>query len=830
MFLALGASGLAKAAPLEARPRVRGVRISRPPVIDGRLDDPIWAAVPVSSAFTQKFPNEKQAPAEATQMRVAYDDEALYVAIDCEQTLAPVTSRLTRRDRLVEADWVAVAIDTRGDGKSGFDFNVNAAGVLSDGIRFDDTSLAGEWDENWEARTALGARGWSAEFRIPLRILRFPSTPVQSWGFQVRRYVSSRQETDEWAFIPRSSAGEVSLYGRLDELRDLRPGSSLELGPFAWGRYRHRDTQDPLLPRGGDFAAAIGLDLKWHPSQEVTFDAAVLPDFAQVEADQVILNLSTVETIYPEKRRFFLEGIETFQTPELQVLYTRRIGQTPAVPTLPAGSLLLEPPEPTTIYGAGKLTGHFGAAWELGALTAFTGANEVVTIDASGARTRQGVAPLSAYNVLRVKRALGDNGHVGLIATSLQRMEPTSSCPRDDTGARGSDGRCFNDAEVMSLDWRWRSPSGDYATTGQLTASRLRNGPSRLVPDGTVIAPGDIGTSARLVLSKDGGQYWLGTLWGAADSRELEVNDIGYLDRANQHGFGGKLTYRTLQPWAGTLETATTLETVVLDNADALATARSFELFSTAKLQSFWTLTAGLGYYLRHFEDREVGDGTTLERPAARAATLGLASDPRQRVSGRLRATAGWLEGGGRTVRAEAGLLFRALPALDLELLPQLFYGYGEPRYATTLDAGTHVFGPLRAQSADATLRATYTFTPRLSLQTYAQVFVAFRHYDALTAWPGAGGRGAVVRLAELAAQAPIGVEMNPDSQEGALNANVVLRWEFQIGCFLYGVYTRSQTPDVTLPPGTRAKLDLRSVRKAPAADAFMLKLAYWWG
>jgi hypothetical protein len=292
------------------RPRLRAVRIDRPPVIDGRLDDGAWAAVPATEAFTQKFPAEGRAPTEKTRLRIAYDDGALYVSFDCEQRLAPIVGRLTRRDRQVESDLVEVVLDPRRDGKSAFMFTVNAAGVLSDWIRFDDTESSADWDENWEAAAALTGAGWSAELRIPLRILRFASLPLQEWGFQARRYVSERQETDEWTFIPRSAAGEVSRYGRLENLERLPPGRGVELNPFVWGRARRRDLEEGRLASGTDFDAAAGLDVKWHPTQELTVDAAALPDFAQVEADQVVLNLSNIETNYPEKRRFFLEGID----------------------------------------------------------------------------------------------------------------------------------------------------------------------------------------------------------------------------------------------------------------------------------------------------------------------------------------------------------------------------------------------------------------------------------------------------------------------------------------------------------------------------------------
>jgi hypothetical protein len=142
-----------------ARPHLAASRIGSgeprvAPVIDGKVDDAIWQTATATSAFTQKTPNDGRAPSEKTTVRILYDDDALYVAFECEQTHTPVVQRLTRRDRVVEADWVAFDVGTRSDGKSAFEFVVNASGVLADGIRFNDTDYSSDWDENWDARVA----------------------------------------------------------------------------------------------------------------------------------------------------------------------------------------------------------------------------------------------------------------------------------------------------------------------------------------------------------------------------------------------------------------------------------------------------------------------------------------------------------------------------------------------------------------------------------------------------------------------------------------------------------------------------------------------------
>ena len=275
----------APVAAIPPAPHLRATRTPRPPVLDGKLDDDVWKLAPPSSGFRQKVPNDGSPASDPTVVRVLYDDVAVYVGFDCPQPHTPVTERLTRRDRWVEADAVSFDLGTRGDHKSSFEFGVNASGTLYDAIRFNDTDYSQDWDENWDASTDVTAHGWTAEFRIPLRILRFPTLPVQSWDFQANRYVSLKQESDDWAYYPRSVGGEVSHYGRLDDLVGLHERTPLELRPFVVGRLRRRDPTVGQLASGTDVWGSAGLDLKWHPTADLTLDATINPDFAQVEAD-----------------------------------------------------------------------------------------------------------------------------------------------------------------------------------------------------------------------------------------------------------------------------------------------------------------------------------------------------------------------------------------------------------------------------------------------------------------------------------------------------------------------------------------------------------------
>src|SRR5262249_21647781 len=188
-----------------------------------------------------------------TTVGVVYDDGALYFGFDCEQTPPPIGGRLPRRDRDSESEWVWVNLDSRNDGKHAFTFAVNISGVLADGQILNQSVYSFEWDENWEARTARTPTGWSAEMRIPLRVLRFDDkVPAQSWGMQAGRFIAQRQDSDIWSYFPRAVATPVPYFGRLDGLRDLKGGGAFELRPFVLGFGRRRQSTEDMLANGYD--------------------------------------------------------------------------------------------------------------------------------------------------------------------------------------------------------------------------------------------------------------------------------------------------------------------------------------------------------------------------------------------------------------------------------------------------------------------------------------------------------------------------------------------------------------------------------------------------
>jgi len=334
-------------------------------------------------------------------------------------------------------------------------------------------------------------------------------------------------------------------------------------------------------------------------------------------------------------------------------------------------------------------------------------------------------------------------------------------------------------------------------------------------------------------------------VWAGYAGRKFDPNDVGFNERANGYWDGFDLEYRTLVPWRKLLETHTRLEYWDNSNLGGLVLGRGFQLNTAGKLDNFWHYYVGIDWRQTHYDDREMGDGAALERAGVVIGNEAqIQSDATKAVSFSARAITEALEHGGINFNANAGVTVRALPQLDFELLPTATFNRGEPRFVGTgpVADGTspaspergrtsmeYVFGHLEAASIGAVLRTTYTFAPRLTLQAYAQLFLAYGHYAGFASYDAdPNGPRPVVHLADLhPAPPPPG---NPDFEQGVLDVNIVLRWEWRLGSLLYFVYTRSQVPNVPLGPGEVGSLDIGSVRRAPAADTLILKLSYWWG
>ena len=788
-------------------------RVRSAPHVDGVLDDPIWQTVPASDQFMQSFPHDGAPASEPTHVKVAYDDDNVYFAIDCAQSARPVV-RLARRDRDVDGDRVAIDIDTSHDRRSAFHFQVSAAGVLVDGLRYDDTELTPDWDDVWIAEVARSDHGWSAELAIPLRILRLHAG-VSTWGFQVRRFIGATGEEDRWAYAPRDAGGEVSRYGELGPFDGLAPRGSLAVIPFGLTRLVHADPEVPS-PYGNGASAAGGVDVTWRPATPITFQGAVLPDFAQVEADQLVINLTTTEVEYPEKRPFFLQGMDLFQVP-IQLLYTRRIGRQADAPVLPDGVNQLGAVGPASVLAAGKMIATAGPV-DIGALSVATGSVDART-DAARAVLAE---PSASHHVVRV-RASGDGMNIGAIGTAqLQSDDPMQHpmqnamtlCPSGALVTYGA--RCTHDSLTGGVDAGWRSKEGDWVASGQLAAARTSGGPTRMLLDGTQLASGDVGLGGFVRAAKEGG-WFRAEVIGEAYGRHFDIDDLGYLARSNEQHLSAVFGAFSAKPSGPFVDMRTHLELYYHRNMDGLVMPHGYQWNLGATTRGLWQIWMELHWRPAYYDDRELGDGRALERSGRLGWELELNTDPRRAVVGtwssQLRSTHdGW------ELYADSDLKLRPRDNIEIDLQPSLVFSYGEPRFVDASDPNGPRFARLDASSVGLTTRLTWTLQRDLTLQAYVQGLLAsLRFRDPFVADPS-------LRVIGIDQLMPGTFEPAMyDSREGALNATIVGRWEYRPGSTAFLVYSHAQSPSDGIGFHPTALVH------GPASDAVLLKVSWAW-
>jgi energy-converting hydrogenase Eha subunit F len=481
--------------------KITALRInSEPPRMDGRLDDAVWRDVPSSGDFLQLDPVEGERASEATTIKIAYDEEAVYFGIRCyDSHPAGIVSRLTRRDGETEADWVSISIDPHLDRQTGRFFTVYASGSVIDGTYANDRSRDDTWNGVWAVETVVDAEGWSAEFRIPYYVLRFSPQVEYVWGFNVERHVSRKQERSHWNLMRKRQPGLVSQFGYLEGIHDIEPPLGLEYMPYAMGR--------TILDGGTDYFGNAGLDVRYGVTSSLSLNATVNPDFGQVEADPAQLNLTAFEDFFQEQRPFFVEGASIFRTNDYELFYSRRIGRQPGYFSLPEDAVELDRPEATTILGAFKLTGKTQGKTAFGLLHAVTASEraDIEKLAGAGSSAKDAflVEPLTNYLVGRVRQdVLNGTSGVGLFASSVHRRNGPS-------------------AYVGAADWDLKFRDNTYNVTGALVGSRAG-----------AVSERRSGYIAHLEFDKRGG--WLEAETGfAALSPDLEINDLGFLRRGN---------------------------------------------------------------------------------------------------------------------------------------------------------------------------------------------------------------------------------------------------------------------------------------------------------
>jgi hypothetical protein len=855
--------------------------------IDGRLDEPAWRDAEVASDFIQAQPNFGAPASQRTEARVIYGPDALFVGMRMYDT-APdsIAGRLTRRDEWSgTADWAMVYVDSRHDHRTAFGFAINPMGVKHDSYFFDDGRQDTSWDAVWEGAVTVDSLGWTAEFRIPYSQLRYDLGAAEmTWGIQFMRQIARHGESSHWAPRDPRVPGMSSRFGVLTGLEGIRAPRRVELLPYTSARLE-RAPDEPGNPfyRANRPGAGVGLDARVGLPAGLTLTATLNPDFGQVEVDPAQINLSAFELFFPERRPFFIEGGDVFRFGDVQTFnnygfqeffYSRRIGRTPQRSLGGPGYAAVDAPDQTTILGAAKVSGRTGRGWTVGAMNALTGREHARAVNLDGDELNVQVEPFTSYSVGRARREWRRGQTVvGGVVTATHRDLSDETLQ---AMLRGS-------AYLGGVDFEHRWANRQWALSGFLAGSHVagsetsiaatQRAPSRYFtrPDADYLTydaeRGSLGGTMGQVAVQRSGNWDFSVSYKDA-SPGFEINDAGFQGRVDYRSVATMVGQRFPRPFGPFRTASYALLSLHNWNHGGDRFTHDYAAGVTGTFQNFWGGGVTVIHQRESYDDRLTRGGPLARSPEGWQLNAQLGTDPRRPLRLQASGSGGEWEDGTRSRNLAFDLVARPTSNVELRLGPslsrnenprQFVTAFGDPAAEATFGRRT-VFADLEQTVAAANLRLNWTFTPDLSLQLFAQPYVAagsFAGFKEFTT-PGetrfdvyGADRGTLCRYADRRAYAvhptaavdcpealPTPTEAaaqglrllgDPDFTFRSLRGNAVVRWEYSPGSALFLVWQQTRS-------GTEAFGDVQLSRDAgdllrePARNVFLLKATYWIG
>ena len=777
-----------------AVPRFDAVEIE----LDGRLDEPIWSELPGYDDMVLVEPDTLSKPRHRTIARYVYTDQGLYVGVWNEQPPETLIARLSSRDDYINRDGWGITLDTSGEGRYGYWFNINLGGSVLDGKVAPERTFTREWDGPWQSATAALDDGWSLEAFLPWSMMTMPQSGGERvMGVYTNRKVAYLDERWGWPALPFTGARFMSALQPMN-LPGVKPKSQLAVFPY---------TSTTLDAKRGEEGYQAGLDLFWRPSSNLQLTATALPDFGAVESDDVVVNLTARETYFTEKRLFFLAGSEVFTTSvrsrvysgsgsggrrskstfsrtPAAVLNTRRIGGAAIDIDVPDGVSVpgFERSRPTELLGAAKVTGQNGAL-RYGFLTALENDPALRGERDDGTPvTVRGVGRQFGVGRLLYESTGGDSGgsrrSIGYIGTLVDHPSV--------------------DAKVHGVDAHHQSSNGKWRTDVQGLMSD--------VDDQT-------GYGLWTDVQYTQRQGLVHTLAIDYQDRQLDINDLGFLSRNDMVGgrYSAWLTRSNLPLLRRWSSSATVGRWV---NSDGLAVSTGFNLYNTFTLHSRNEIRAIVNYNAPQWEDLESRGNGAFQVRARTFVDLSYGTDTSKPFSWSVQLNHMDEDIESAAVSIGAGFTYKPVDrfSLDFDLTRRW-------QDAWLLWQGGTDF---------ATYRADH-WQPRVAMDLF---LTARQQFRMTMQWAGVHAEEQQFwRIAEA------GKKLQPASEDptdasgftiSRLTAQLRYRWEIAPLSDLFVVYTRGSNLDNRL--AHRFDDLFRDALTQPLIDALVVKLRYRFG
>ncbi len=838
--------------------RIVAIRVNpHVPKIDGKLDDETWINAEYASSFTQKEPTQGEAAKHRTEVAFVYDDDALYVGARMYCTNPDgILSTVTRRDNAGTSERIIVSLDTYNDNRTAYSLAVTASGVRAD--YYHPTDNEGDryydWDPVWEAEAARNAEGWTAEMRIPFTQLRFRNSDVQTWGINMNRWVPTGNEDSYWIVVPKDQTGWSSRMGELVGIEGIKPSRRIELMPYVAGDAMFNkggvDPNDPFHD-GSALEGRAGADFKRGVGPNLTLEGTINPDFGQVEADPAVVNLSAFETVFGERRPFFLEGRQLLSGGGSSYFYSRRIGARPRL--TPEGDFL-STPKSTSILGAAKLSGRLDSGLKVGMLGAFS-QHETADVYYNDEFKEVSVEPATGYGVLRLQQELGASGSTGgVILTGVERdLESGSELDamvrrRAITGGTDWNLRFKDRTYQLGADagFSYVEGSSESILGTQESSARYFQRPDADYVELDTTATSLSGWKSRLFFEKNSGKHWVWGLGTAVESPGFEINDTGQLSTADDIDSWTWVQYQENTPsklfqnwslWTG---------------SGAGWNFGSVHQYSYLDLESRWMWKNYTGSFLGfEYSPRAQSDNLTRGGPImGTGSSWNVWAETWSSAQNKTtwNVWGGYSEGelGGGWAEAGGGVTFRPGARWQLSFNPRWSHSVSARQYVDTQSDSMatygerYIFSFIERSELVMVGRLDFAFTPDMTLEWYAEPFVSSGRYYSFGELETPGGRdlrtygtdGTTITEVDngryTVTDGAQSFEINQsDFNVLSYRTNLVMRWEWRPGSTLFLVWQQNRsgfepTGNLVRPGG------LWDAMTAPGDNFLAIKVTYW--
>ncbi len=505
---------------------LEATRVDVAPVIDGDLQDDIWSEGITSGEFIEWQPKFGDQPDKQTEVKIVYDDEAIYISAFLEEiSRDSIMTQLAQRDEIGNTDFFGFLVDTYGNGNDALEFIVSATGVQFDAKVTTTNGEDSDWDGVWFSEVDLRDDGWTVEMKIPYAAIRFPKNKVQEWKINFFRFQARKNERSSWFPIDPAGTNFLTQMGDLVGINNIKPPIRLSLSPYVstYVQHSHDKYRDPVNSTGTSYNG--GMDIKYGINDAFTLDMTLIPDFGQVQSDDQILNLSPFEVRFNENRPFFTEGIEIFSKGDL--FYSRRVGGTPigyfnAYANLGEHETITSNPTDAQLYNATKISGRTDSGLGVGIFNAVSGATKAMVRNEETGETREvETGPLSNYNVFVLDKNLANNSFLAFANSNVWRA--------------GDD---YYNANVSATEFDLKNKSQTYGVSGSGAVSQL------IFPNADNIN----GYRYEMIASKLTGNFNF-DIYHDATSRDFNANDLGFVRRTNFQNYGFSTRYGIYDSW-----------------------------------------------------------------------------------------------------------------------------------------------------------------------------------------------------------------------------------------------------------------------------------------